>query len=204
MTKRFRYFYLCLFFLSITLSHASASPLLEIITQNTSPKPGESITAAIQVSDIPPVYGAEMILTFDPDILEVTDIKGENDIIQIKPGDFFDLAQSHFSLQNHADNQSGHIYYSMSMLNPAPEAGGNGTLAHITFRAKAPGNTMLAVEKIKFGTREGNSLVPTTAVNERLTVVTGKAGPVFILLTGACALFAAGAGIIVMRRRKKA
>ncbi|MEZ4529040.1 MAG: cohesin domain-containing protein [Desulfobacterales bacterium] len=180
-----------------------AEPVVQISMENPTLKPGEITTADLRIRDIPPVYGAEMILTFDPNILEVADEDKERENIQIRPGKFFDLSHSHFPLQNQADNRTGRIYYAVSMLNPAPEAQGDGTLAHIAFRAKAPGDANLKMETAKFGTRDGRTVIPDTAPPVQIQVRNRTGNWQGFALTVSAALLIFAGMIYILGKRKK-
>jgi len=180
-----------------------AESVLEISTENPNLKPGEFTTADLRISGISPVYGAEMILTFDPNILEVADEDKEKEDIQISPGKFFDLSQSHFPLQNQVDNKNGRIYYAVSMLNPAPEAQGEGILAQIAFRAKAPGDANLKIEKIKFGTRDGRTVVPNTEPHVQIQVKNRSGNYLMFAVTVSTAMLLFAGIVFILHKRRK-
>lgn len=123
-------------------------------------KIGDEITVDLVVKDMIPVYGVELEMSYDPDKLEVIDMKPDVEGVQVGPGNFFDLNQKSFPLQNDADNANGIVKYAVSLLNPAPSSSGEGVVAQVAFRAKSPGRTELCVEKCKFGTREGEVVLP--------------------------------------------
>ncbi len=71
-------------------------------------------------------------------------------------------------LQNKLNNTFGTVNYAMSMLNPSPAAQGEGTLMRITFRVKKPGATDIQIKNCKFGTRDGQVIVPEYAIDSRI------------------------------------
>lgn len=91
-----------------------------------------------------PVDSAEVLITFDPNILEVVNIQG-NPAAEIIPGDALSLL-----LANHVDNTAGRIVYSASRRFGDPAPAGDLVLATIRFRADAqtlsPSGTLLAFE----------------------------------------------------------
>ncbi len=162
------YFSCILIFIALPAITFAAIPRLIVQAPSNAANPGEQFNLDLRVSDIQPVYGAEIALYFDPDVLEVMDADTQTEDIQIKPGDFFDLNQNHFMLQNIADNTFGTVNYAMSMLNPSPAAQGGGTLMRITFRVKKSGATGLQIENSTFGTRDGQAIVPEYATDNRI------------------------------------
>ena len=130
--------------------------------------PGKPFKVDLLIKDIQPVYGVELALRFDPDILEVIDADTEEPDIQVEAGKFFDIRQNHFVLQNKANNTEGAIGYAMSLLNPAPAAQGEGTLARITFKGKTTGKTAISIAKAKFGTRDGKAIIPEIEIPEHI------------------------------------
>ena len=162
------YFFCILIFIALPVSISAAVPRVILQAPANAAKPGEQLNLDLRISDIQPVYGAEIALYFDPEILEVVDADTQTEDIQIKPGDFFDLNQNHFMLQNLADNTFGTVNYAMSMLNPSPAAQGGGTLMRIAFRVKKPGATDIQIKNFLFGTRDGQAIVPEYAVDTRI------------------------------------
>ncbi len=203
MKKSFIFSVLLITVISFSVSHAAASPRMQMIAEHPELKPGEVTNIDLRISDISPVYGAEMLLTFNPDVLEVISDNPDSGNMEIQPGDFFDLNQQHFPLQNRADNKAGRVYYAMSMLNPAPEASGEGVLIRVPFRAKAVGDAGLSVEKIRFGTREGKGITPEVSTAQPLTVISGEKNPLRFLIASVFLILIAGLGLIFRKGRNR-
>ena len=110
---------------------------------------GQEMIVNVLLSNAPVVYGIDVRLSFDPNILEA--------ISGIGPGDFIDPAQSHI-LQNQVDNATGKIDYALALLNPAPPVEGDGLLMQIPFRAKIEGQTTISIEDGLFGTQAGTTI----------------------------------------------
>ena len=159
--KPMKLFLIIMFILSITPPVAMAANAgLELRSESSKLAPGDETIVEVRVKDMAPVYGAEFILSFNPDVLEVVDSDAQTKGVQIAPGGFFDLSKNHFPLQNHADNSEGSVRYAVSMLNPAPEAQGDGALAKIAFRAKSLGQAGVRIDSSTFGNRDGEAVVP--------------------------------------------
>ncbi len=118
---------------------------------------GNEMAVDILAEGVPPVYGVDVRLRFDPAQLEVVDADASAPGIQAAHGDFINPAQS-FILENRANNQAGTVDYALTLLRPAPPAQGNGVLARVTFRAKVDGWATVAVEQAAFGTQTGQTI----------------------------------------------
>ena len=135
---------------------AAQDPSPTLLVENLNLRQGEEQTVQLSVENIPQVYGADIELTFDPQVLEVVDADASKDGIQLQSGDFINPEQEPgFFLQNQVDNENGVIDYALTLLNPAPAVEGDGVLANITLRAKSDGESQLRIKTGEFGTREG-------------------------------------------------
>ena len=190
-----------------TSAYCETNSELYLRASDDTPVIGRTFSVDVCVKDSIAVYGAEFIVQYDPSVLTVVDALPEKEGIQIAPGDFFDLERLHFPLQNHVDAKNGKIYYAVSMLNPSPEASGEGTLGTIRFRASGEGQTRLRFANGKMGTRGGVSISPTTAECASLEVVSEK--PFYVKIGGYAVVFVAAASLfavlgLAMRRKKSA
>ncbi len=141
---------------------ASEEPRLQLSAKTLNIAAGQDVVVEMHVENIPPIYGAESHLAFDPEFLEV---------IGLAHGDFMadDPDQETFVLQNQFDNDAGTIDYALALLHPAPPAAGDGLLATVTFRAKANGVTTIDVTEALFGSQSGDEFA-VTAEGAELTV----------------------------------
>ncbi len=105
------------------------------------------VTLAIELSEVSNLYGAEVRIHFDPQMLAVVDANEAMDGIQIAPGNFPDPALGWWT--SSADNRIGNIDYSVILLSPAPAVSGRGTLAVITFEALTVGYTEVRIHRAK-------------------------------------------------------
>jgi hypothetical protein len=99
---------------------------------------GQVETVSIVVENIEELYGGEVHLQFDPDVVEVVDADEGKAGVQITPGDF---PKAEFVAVNKADNTAGTIDYALTQLNPTPPANGSGVFLSIQFRGKALGES---------------------------------------------------------------
>jgi len=96
-------------------------------------KIGEIITLNILVSGARDSLGGEIHLSFNPEVLEVTNITGGN--WPTNPPDI---------LKKNWDNKEGKINYFVGTLQP--EASDSGILAYVSFRVKAEGESLVKFE----------------------------------------------------------
>lgn len=206
-TKTFLVLSLAWIFLSIvTVVQAAGNSQVLLSTKQDVLKVGQETSVDILIEDAPVIYGADVQIRFDPNVLEVVDADEKQAGIQIEAGKFIDEKKS-FYLLHHIDNDKGSIDYALTLLNPAPPVKGDGQLARITFRAKITGSTVISVVKGKFGTQTGETISAELASLE-ITVGEKKAGkeqpistPALVGLTGTGLLGTAAASVWFWRRR---
>ena len=116
---------------------ASAGPVAE------KPAVGvdEQFNVAVEVRNVNGLMGTTFELSFDPDLLEVTDADPATDGAQIADGIIFAGKSGFMPLVNEADNPAGTVKYSALVTKLASEfTGAAGTIAVIKFKAKVPGS----------------------------------------------------------------
>ena len=121
----------------------------------------DEVVIAIQLLDITDMYGIEIELSFNPNILQVQDDKPGTVGTQIQPGDLPNPERG-FVVQNAADNQAGTIAYAFSLLAPSPTAFGSGALARIRFKVVAPGTSPVAIQRVVIVAKDSCCLQLTT------------------------------------------
>lgn len=100
----------------------------------------EQFTVDIRVEDVQNLYGLELRLVFNPDIVHVVDADPDEEGIQIASSDFL---VPDFQVKNEADNENGTVWYAMSQMAPRDPANGSGVLVSILFEAVGAGVTQL-------------------------------------------------------------
>lgn len=98
-------------------------PAVPVPLSNTMP-------VAVSAKSIENLTAFELHLSFDPEMLEVTELNN---------GGFI---QADFVVQNTFDNGAGTIDYAVAQID-RPPANGSGALLEIVFRAKAPGQSAI-------------------------------------------------------------
>ncbi len=170
------------FLATSTTVQAAGSAELRLVVKPARLAVGQEMTVKVLIKNAPSIYGADVRLTFDPQLLEVVDADASQRGVQLTPGDFLDPAQS-FALQHQVDNTSGTIDYALTLLNPAPAVQGDGQLAQITFRAKSAGQTSLSINQGLFGNQQGETITPALDTIE-IRITAKKEGGVEAVLEG--------------------
>ncbi|MCW5852112.1 MAG: hypothetical protein KIT87_18710 [Anaerolineae bacterium] len=102
---------------------------------------GSTVTVDLRVDGIENLYGVQLELAFDPQLLEVVDAYPTLPGVQISDGDFL---VPDVNLVNQVDTTAGAIQYAISLRGNKPGVSGSGVLARITFRGRQPGISRIA------------------------------------------------------------
>ncbi len=114
---------------------------------------GSDVTVEIWLDGASNLYGIDVRLAFDPDVVNVPSE-------QVTPlWDVFD-ANNHFVIKNHVDNDAGIAWYAVTNVNPSEPFTGTGRVCSITFSGLHPGVTDLEYTYVKGSTRDGAALYP--------------------------------------------
>ncbi len=129
---------------------------------------GETVAVEIRISNVSNLFGADVRLTFDPDVLEVVDANSLVPGVQIAPGNFPDISGGRgFVAENSVNN--GNIGYAVTLLSPATPVSGAGTLATITFRGKNPGTSNISFTSVLLSDPNANQ-IPAASSGGSITV----------------------------------
>jgi hypothetical protein len=115
---------------------------------------GSTIDIDIYVENVVDLYGADVRLGFDPDVLEVVDADPATPGVQITPLD--DFLSPDFVVRKglgYAEDPDV-IWYAATQVNPSEAVSGSGPLARITFRAQQPGTFTLPITYHKLARRD--------------------------------------------------
>ena len=130
---------------------------------------GETVAVNVHIEDVSDLYGFDLQISFDPAVLEVVDADSGKDGVQIQPGDFI---SPDFPAQNAVDQANGVIKFTITQAAPSQPASGSGTLATITFKGKAEGNTSIHFDSAMFSNQDGGAIT-VSAEDGSLTVGAG-------------------------------
>jgi hypothetical protein len=145
----------------------AAGPTVSVGAGVLSFAPGQTLPAAIRITDIQNVYGFEMELKFDPSVVQVVDADPNAPGVQLLPGDFL---SSDLIVRNTADNAAGVIQYAVTQLNPSVPKSGSGTLFTLNIVGGTAGKSgRIEVAKALFATRDGE-LIPVAASSGEVVV----------------------------------
>ncbi len=133
--------------------------------------PGAALTLPVEVKGAQELYGIDLLLEFNPALLQVVDADENNPGVQVALGTFLDPG---LLLFNEVDNTAGTISFAMSQVNPSEAKNGNGVLLVVTFNGLKAGVSDLKVTKLEMSTREGLAIVGTPA-DSQVTVKEGAA-----------------------------
>ncbi len=133
--------------------------------------PGAELTLPIEVKGASDLYGIDLLLEFDPALLQVKDADEKTPGVQVALGTFLDPG---LLLFNEVDNTAGTISFAMSQVNPSEAKNGDGVLLVLTFTGLKAGVSDLKVTKLDMSTREGVAIVG-TAADTQVTVKVGAA-----------------------------
>src|SRR5512139_386501 len=114
---------------------------------------GQTVDVAVEVVDVQDLYGIDIALTFDPNVVEVVDANPGQAGVQMALGTFPD---SGFVVLNAADNVTGTVRFAMTQLNPSLPKSGTGALMVIRLRGKqVSGSTPLTLTHAQLARRDG-------------------------------------------------
>lgn len=127
----------------------------------------------IDVNDVANLYGVDVRLSFDPNVIEVVDFTPATTKVTIEP--IIDPALAfvaNYTVHNEVDNFRGIIWYAASSLATTPAANGSGHVARIQLRAKSDGDPAFAFTYIKLSDPSGNEIPATGVISDDVSATT--------------------------------
>ena len=131
--------------------------------------PGEVVQVPISIRNIRDLYGVDVMLEFDPAVVQVIDADAANPGVQAALGDFLDPG---LLLFNTADNTAGTYHFVMAQYNPSEPKSGQGVVVIVTFKGLKEGTSPLTIPALKLASREGIEIA-SEGVDGTLSVVAG-------------------------------
>ncbi len=122
---------------------------------------------AVEVVDVEGLYGFDLVLTFDPAVVEVVDANSNRPGVQVSFGTFLDPG---LSARDTADNAAGTVRYAMTQLNPSEPKDGTGNLIVVRLRGKVTGTSRLVLSSVTLVNR-GATEIPSTAQDGQASVI---------------------------------
>ena len=120
---------------------------LVFVSGPTRVKTGETVTFEVDVHDVTHLFSAPLFLTFNPKILE---------FVKAEEGDFLQQGGQTTVFAISPDQAGGQVIIGNKQSPGGAGASGSGTLYRVTFKAKSPGSTMLALDRVNFQDPAGN------------------------------------------------
>ncbi len=133
---------------------------------------GEEVTLTVRVQEVANLYGIDLRLDFDPEVLEILDIDPAKEGVQSTPGRY---PYPDLEARNEADNGAGTIWYMVTQLGAREAVSGTGTVATIHLRGKAAGTGAITVRQADLASNEG-FMIPMEAGDASITVTDVPAG----------------------------
>ncbi len=135
--------------------NAPSTATAEITWGATAVAPDADIEATISLSGVDDLYGAEVHLTFDAELLQAIDMETDSEGVQVAKGD---LLAVDYVVINRVDNAAGAIDYAVSQMPPSEGVSGTGTLMRVRFRTVAAGTAGVRVANLVLADSQGNAI----------------------------------------------
>lgn len=176
---------------------AQVQTTIQVIPQTVKVKTGRDVTVELLIDQVSDLYGAQLHLTFDPQVVEVVDADPAQEGVQIEPGT---VPSPDYVVQNKADNRAGTIDYALTQLPPRDPASGAGVMARVTFRGK-----MVAVSEVRFdrymlANNQGGS-IEAIPQHGQIRVMSGLTW-LYIVAAGVAVLLIVGGSVGFVVKRK--
>jgi hypothetical protein len=126
---------------------------------------GEEFAVEIKLNTMRPAYGIEVKLSYNPTVLDLLETT-------VEPGDLFtSVAPSYFFHTPQIDEGAGTVKVFPTRSNPAAQFVGQGVVARMRFRAKAPGDSALTLSQAILANIEGEQVLPLTTAGGLIHVL---------------------------------
>ena len=137
--------------------HKAAGPLGRLLTD--APKlvrQDQEFKVQVQVRGATGLFGAQFHLTFDPSIVELVDMDEAQAGVQGAVGDA--LPNAYVAANRLDEAVEGRYTFAATRLAPDSGTSGSGTLATLTFRARAEGNPRIQVQSARLADADAAQL----------------------------------------------
>jgi Cohesin domain len=158
------------------LVHAQGTPppQIRIIPGVAQIPVGASREVAVEVIDVQALYGIDISINFDPNVVEVVDADPDKEGVQVTLSTLLDPG---FVVLNRVDNAAGTVRFAMTQLNPSQPKNGTGLLIVVNLRGKVSGaSTSLTLTRVDLAQRDGKVFTG-ALVSGQAQVVAASSGP---------------------------
>lgn len=153
-------------------SFAQTQTLVRLDPSQTKLDSGDTNLIQVRIDNAEELFGYEIHLEFDPNLVQIVDNDQEASGVQVQHGDVFNVEES-FLVTNEVDNQAGTIVYAITQLAPAEAISGDGILLSLEVKATSPGASELRLSSVILASTEGTSL-PFESEDGRIVVQGGE------------------------------
>ena len=115
---------------------------------------GEQTTLIIEVQNVTDLYGYQLDLYFDPDVVQLSGTR-QDDLEGMILGTFL---SPDFVVSNEIDNAFGVVYLALTQINPTPPRNGSGELARATVQGIDSGVSEFSFESVILANTQGNEI----------------------------------------------
>lgn len=158
---------------------------------------GDTTTLDLTIEQVKGLYGIEVHLAFDPQVIEVLDADPNRDGVQLEAGSF---PSPDFVVLNNADNRAGTAAYAVTQLPPNQPVDGSGTVARVTVRALKSANTQIRVERLLLADTSGKS-IQVTSQHGQVQVGGGSSGLLVVVVAFLVVSAGVAIGFVVIKRK---
>jgi hypothetical protein len=109
----------------------------------------------VQIEDVQELYGIDIEIKFDPDVIMIEDADPNSEGTQPALGTFLDAG---LTLFNTADNEEGVIRFVMSQVNPSEPKSGEGNILVLYIQGLAEGESDLEITILELSSRAGEAI----------------------------------------------
>jgi hypothetical protein len=153
----FALLYLAIMLRSTGQLQAQEPAVVLLDPQTLSLNQGQKSSVVVRIEGATNVYGVQIELSFDAGKIKVLDTDGAKPGVQLLSGDFLTLDEG-FVAVNEANNETGHLTYAATLLDPAEPASGTGILVEFELEALDTGRIDLLIDTIILASPEGAQL----------------------------------------------
>jgi hypothetical protein len=118
-------------------------------------QPGSRVEVPVQIEDVQDLYGIDIKIKFDPEVIKIDDADPETEGTQPALGTFLDAGLTLFDT---ADNEEGVIRFVMSQVNPSEPKSGEGNILILYVQGLAEGKSNLEITLLELSTRAGEAI----------------------------------------------
>jgi len=113
---------------------------------------GDTIDVKVIVEDVENLFGVDIRLRFDPELLEMVDATPGDGIVKAVAGEF---PFPDFLVKNQGNNRDGTMWYAATQLAPREAASGTGTVMTMRFKGIAPGTSAIEFYDVSLVNADG-------------------------------------------------